>query len=71
MGYEPSFQDPLSLLPILGGVFVLGLVWLAVRFIFKIALKVFAAGCVGIVFVAAVLFLSGRMLPTEIAGICR
>ena len=63
MGYEPSLQDPLSLLPIMGGLFVLGLVWLAVRAIFKIALKVFAIGCVGIVIVAAVLLVSGQLLP--------
>jgi hypothetical protein len=59
MGYGPSLQDPLSLLPILGLVFVLGLIWLAVMRTLKFTFKVFAFGCMTIVLFGFLLALFG------------
>ena len=53
MLWSPSFQDPLSLLPVLGVIFVLGFGWIALRTIFKVAMKVFAIGCLGILLLGA------------------
>jgi hypothetical protein len=59
MGYEPAMQDPLSLLPILGMVFVLGLIWLAVMRTLKFTFKVFAFGCMTIVLFGFLLAIFG------------
>ena len=62
MGYVPSLQDPLSLLPILGVVFVLGLIWLMVMRTLKFTFKVFAFGCMTIVLFGFLLAVFGGAL---------
>ena len=62
MGYLPSLQDPLSLLPILGLVFVLGLIWLGVMRTLKFTFKVFAFGCMTIVLFGFLLAVFGGAL---------
>ncbi len=49
---ELSWQDPLT---ILLAVAVLALVWLALRFVLKLAAKIFACGCAVIAVVAVIL----------------
>ena len=55
--YQPALQDPISLLPILGMIFVIGLVWTAIRKILKLTMRLFAIGCIGILLLGAALVL--------------
>jgi hypothetical protein len=52
-------QDPTGLLPALLFILVLGAVWLVIRFIFKLAMRVFMIGCVAIVLLGAFMVVFG------------
>ena len=44
-----------KVLPALGLILVLGVAWLVIRFIFKIATRIFMLGCVAIVFIGTLI----------------
>jgi hypothetical protein len=52
---EPIFSLPANLTQILVIIAVLAVVWIAIRFIFRLAFRVMALGCLGIVILGALL----------------
>jgi hypothetical protein len=46
---------------ILIGIIVIAIVWMVIKFIFKLTMKIFSCGCLLILVVGAVLFFSGYL----------
>lgn len=59
MFFQIPFEDPTSMLPALITIVVLGAIWLVIRFIFKLAMKVFMVGCFVILVIGVISMLSG------------
>ena len=56
-------EDPTGLLPTLIFILFLGLIWVVIRTMFKLATKVFMLGCVGILALGALVFALGQVAP--------
>lgn len=59
-----QIQDPTSILPALITIVVLGIIWLIIRFIFKLAMKGFMVGCFVILVIGVISMLSGVLSLT-------
>lgn len=46
---------------ILIGILIIVLLWVGVKFIFKLTMKIFSCGCALILVIAAILFFSGNL----------
>lgn len=44
---------------ILIGILVIAILWVGIKFIFKLTMKIFSCGCVLILIIGAILFFSG------------
>lgn len=54
--------DTNSIIPIVMLILGLGVAWLVVRFVFKLAMRVFVMGCVGIVILGLIVYFGAGSL---------
>ena len=51
----------LDLTTILIGILVIAIIWMAIKFIFKLTMKIFSCGCLLILALDAILYFSGYL----------
>jgi hypothetical protein len=59
----PDVSSVNQLIPVILLVLGLGMAWLVVRFVFKLAMRAFLLGCAGIIFLGLLLYLGASNLP--------
>jgi hypothetical protein len=59
----PDVPSVNQLIPVILLVLGLGVAWLVVRFVFKLAMRAFVLGCVGIIFLGLLLYLGASNFP--------
>jgi len=61
--YQGMIEQASGLLPGLISILVLGMVWIVIRTVFKLAMKVFMVGCVAIVLLGSLAYIFSVVSP--------